>query len=127
VSQPAATEDTIRLAFEVFDKSHVGNISKKEFNQVLDTVFECDINRSKLYDQIEKVDPEQITSEELYMFAKKRPEYAKIFLWYKEMMPDFMLKSEIEIVNAVSNDKNVSFEGEVNLQQITDIRLRKTD
>ena len=88
VSQPAATRETVKLAFKVFDKDQNGMITQDEFEQVLNATFGDEINGSEIFDEIEKSSPSKVTFEEFYKFVNSRPEYAKLFVWYKEMMED---------------------------------------
>ena len=90
VSQPAVTEDTVKLAFKVFDKDRNGYVTEDELTQVLHSVFGDEMNASNIFRDIEKLSPDKVTYEEFAKFVKKRPEYAKMFVWFKEMMPDVL-------------------------------------
>ena len=150
VSQPAATENTVKLAFQVFDKDRSGMITKKEFNQVLHAVFENEINGAEIFEKIKKADPDRISYEEFHDFVKKQPEYAKLFVWYKEMLPDSISDYEIDISSTQAQDKSLQniiaatditdfseIKSEVSLnkntedfakdKQSSEIRLRKAD
>ena len=127
VSQPAVTEDTVKLAFEVFDKDHNGLISKDEFNQVLRAVFENEINGSEIFDEIKKAHPEHVSYNEFYEFVKKRPEYAKLFVWYREMMPDTISSDELETVSFSTNDDPDTSKDNIDILESAEVRLRKAD
>jgi len=85
--------DAVKDLFYLYDRNDSGSIdfreypeeliSKEEFHQVLHDVFKIEINGSEIYDQIDRADPEQFTYEELFKFAKKRPEYAKLLLLFQ--------------------------------------------
>jgi len=128
VSKSAATEDTVKLAFNVFDKNHTGAVCKETFNEVLHAVLENEINAgSDIYDQIDKAHPDRFTYEELHEFAKKRPEYAKIFLWYKEMITDISSYSKLKCVNFSTDIATESPLKDIRAQQNPKIRQRKKD
>ena len=88
VSQPAVTDDTVQLAFKVFDKNHDGMVSKENFSRVLRATFGSEFNSDKIFHQMQKRAGEGVTYDEFYRFARHRPEYAKVFLSYQALSTD---------------------------------------
>nr|CAB3263476.1 lysophosphatidylcholine acyltransferase 2-like [Phallusia mammillata] len=88
VSQPAVTEKTVKLAFKVFDKDGDGMISKDEFYHVLQATFGNELDTEKIFSEMKGDEDEKVSFEEFFAFVKRRPEYAKLFVWYKEMQQD---------------------------------------
>jgi len=92
VSQPAVTDDTVQLAFKIFDKNGDGMISKDEFCHVLQATFGDEFNGDIIFNEMQKRGKEKVSYDEFFSFVKQRPEYAKVFLWYKEMRRDDLKK-----------------------------------
>ena len=86
VSRPAATEETVKLAFKMFDEDHDGIVSRDEFIHAVYAVFENEISGNVIYDNVPKLNQNGITFDEFNAFLLNKPEYAKLFLWYKEMV-----------------------------------------
>ncbi|XP_077861962.1 lysophosphatidylcholine acyltransferase 2-like [Saccoglossus kowalevskii] len=86
LSQPANSEDTIQLAFQMFDDGEKGYITQDELSQILHNAFgmtETDV--AKLFQQVDSDGCGRITYDEFKMYAQKKPEYAMLFKTYQEM------------------------------------------
>jgi len=81
---PSVNEDTIQFAFKVFDVNKDGKISKEEFTNLIQTVHHKNTDCESLFNQI--TTNNHISYEDLYSFAQFRPEYAYLFLCYKDAM-----------------------------------------
>ncbi|XP_064610351.1 lysophosphatidylcholine acyltransferase 1-like [Liolophura sinensis] len=86
VSGPAATEETIQLAFTLFDSDGKGYISEEELSQILLNAFGMnDIDTHELFKEVDADEDGKITYDEFQACAEKKPEYAKLFVTYREM------------------------------------------
>ena len=82
---PSVTENTIKFAFKVFDKNCDGMISKDEFISLIQTTQGSESKPSKpllIFKEIAH-ENDEISYEQFFKFAQKRPEYAYLFLCYK--------------------------------------------
>ncbi|XP_041454357.1 lysophosphatidylcholine acyltransferase 2-like [Lytechinus variegatus] len=85
ISQPANTEDTIRMAFKMFggEKEY---ISPEDLYQILDNAFGMEREETdRLYKEIDTRGIERVTYDEFKAYAMKKPEYATLFTRYMEM------------------------------------------
>lgn len=82
---PAVTENTVKLAFKVFDQNDDGLISKEEFNKLIKTTQGEDTDSDSIFKEIVP-GKDKISYEEFYDFAQRRPEYAYLFLCYKDTL-----------------------------------------
>ncbi|OWF34743.1 lysophosphatidylcholine acyltransferase 2-like isoform X2 [Mizuhopecten yessoensis] len=83
VSSPVNTEETIKLAFQLFDKEDKGYISRDDLTMILHNAFGMeDVDR--LFEQVDTKNDEKITYDEFKAFAELNPEYAKLFTTYRE-------------------------------------------
>ncbi|KAL8194982.1 UNVERIFIED_CONTAM: hypothetical protein K2H54_043511 [Gekko kuhli] len=83
---PANTEETIHMAFKLFDLDDDGVISENEFASVVQSSLGLpDLDVSKLFKEIDADKTNKLSYEEFKDFALKHPEYAKLFTTYLEL------------------------------------------
>ncbi|XP_031567229.1 lysophosphatidylcholine acyltransferase 2-like [Actinia tenebrosa] len=86
VAKPASSDDSIKLAFEVFDVNKDGRVGELELKHILQSAYpsirERDINC--IFRRIDVNNRGYVTYEEFYAFAKSNPEYAVIFDSYRK-------------------------------------------
>ncbi|XP_036399944.1 lysophosphatidylcholine acyltransferase 2 [Megalops cyprinoides] len=84
--RPANTEETIRMAFQLFDTDDDQHITQEEFSSLLrSSLGVADLDVSKLFNEIDTDRSGHITYEEFQAFAQSHPEYAKLFTTYLEL------------------------------------------
>ncbi|KAM4722055.1 lysophosphatidylcholine acyltransferase 2 [Rhinophrynus dorsalis] len=82
---PANTEDTIQMAFKLFDIDEDGSITEDEFSSLLRSSLGVpDLDVSKLFSDMDTDKSGKISYEEFKTFALKHPEYAKLYTTYLE-------------------------------------------
>ncbi|XP_037085092.1 lysophosphatidylcholine acyltransferase 2-like [Pollicipes pollicipes] len=87
ISKPCNTEETIRLAFRLFDLGGKGHVTQRDVTKALaHTLSMTEQESARLFQQVQKAHDDYITFEEFRAHAQKKPEYAKIFLtWHGRM------------------------------------------
>ena len=86
VSQPVNNDDTIRLAFQLFDDGDKGYITLEELSEILLKAFGMDdIDVEKLFHEVDTNEDDKITFDEFRIYAEEKPEYAKLFMTYQEL------------------------------------------
>ncbi|XP_060081111.1 lysophosphatidylcholine acyltransferase 2-like [Ylistrum balloti] len=83
VSSPVNTEETIKLAFQLFDEENKGYMSRDDLTRILQNAFEMG-NVDELFEQVDTKNDEKITYDEFKDYAVSHPEYAKLFTTYRE-------------------------------------------
>ncbi|KAH3778267.1 lysophosphatidylcholine acyltransferase 2-like isoform X2 [Dreissena polymorpha] len=84
VSTPANTDSTISLAFQLFDSSHRGYISRDDLCLILHNAFNMtQVDVDNLFEEIDADKDGKITFEEFQSFANDRPEYAPLFVAFQ--------------------------------------------
>uniref|UniRef100_A0A670YPQ4 Lysophosphatidylcholine acyltransferase 2 n=1 Tax=Pseudonaja textilis TaxID=8673 RepID=A0A670YPQ4_PSETE len=83
---PANTEQTIQMAFQLFDIDEDGSITEDEFALILRSSLGLpDLDVSNLFKEIDADKSNKLSYEEFKDFAEKHPEYAKLFTTYLEL------------------------------------------
>ncbi|XP_032629401.1 lysophosphatidylcholine acyltransferase 2 isoform X2 [Chelonoidis abingdonii] len=83
---PANTEETIQMAFKLFDVDDDGSITEEEFACILRSSLGVpDLDVSQLFKEMDTDNSGKITYNEFKDFAFKHPEYAKLFTTYLEL------------------------------------------
>ncbi|XP_066493209.1 lysophosphatidylcholine acyltransferase 2 [Tiliqua scincoides] len=83
---PANTEQTIQMAFKLFDIDEDGIISEDEFALVIRSSLGLPhLDVSNLFKEIDADKTNKLSYEEFKDFALKHPEYAKLFTTYLEL------------------------------------------
>ena len=82
VSKPAATDETIKLAFKAFSNNQN---PKNKLIPVLPVDFQNDANENRMFEKIHNSTP-AMTYKEFATLLEQRPEYAKLFLLNMEKM-----------------------------------------
>ncbi|KAM3828577.1 lysophosphatidylcholine acyltransferase 2 isoform 2-T2 [Vipera latastei] len=83
---PANTEQTIQMAFQLFDIDEDGSITEDEFAQIIRSSLGLpDLDVSNLFKEIDADHSNKLSYEEFKDFAEKHPEYAKLFTTYLEL------------------------------------------
>uniref|UniRef100_A0A8D0G5F5 Lysophosphatidylcholine acyltransferase 2 n=1 Tax=Sphenodon punctatus TaxID=8508 RepID=A0A8D0G5F5_SPHPU len=83
---PANTEETIQMAFKLFDVDDDGSITEDEFGCIIRSSLGIpDLDVSNLFKEIETDDSKKLSYAEFKDFALKHPEYAKLFTTYLEL------------------------------------------
>ncbi|XP_067407533.1 lysophosphatidylcholine acyltransferase 2 isoform X2 [Emydura macquarii macquarii] len=83
---PANTEETIQMAFKLFDIDDDGSITEEQFACILRSSLGVpDLDVSKLFKEIDTDKSGKVTYNEFKDFALKHPEYAKLFTTYLEL------------------------------------------
>ncbi|XP_066569502.1 lysophosphatidylcholine acyltransferase 2 isoform X2 [Amia ocellicauda] len=84
--QPANTEETIQMAFKLFDVDDDDSITQEEFSSLLRSSLGVpDLDVSRLFQEIDSDGSGHITYPEFRSFALTHPEYAKLFTTYLDM------------------------------------------
>lgn len=87
ISKPCNTEETLALAFRLFDRGGKGLITCADLSSALaHTLHMTQVECERLFSQVEKSQPDCITFGEFRVHAQKKPEYAKIFLSWRSRM-----------------------------------------
>ena len=94
VSQPVATKEAIKEVFLFFKKDNNIVITEKELNEGLRALFDDDVDGKKIFQEIEKASSNGVTFEELSQFVHEKPEFAKLILMGKELMPNAFFSEE---------------------------------
>ncbi|XP_050397956.1 lysophosphatidylcholine acyltransferase 2 isoform X1 [Patella vulgata] len=87
VSGPANTEDTIKLAFQLFDSENNGYITEDGLTTILHNAF--GMNKDDVHELFEDADKDKdgkISYDEFQQQAADKPDYAKIFVAYQNMV-----------------------------------------
>ncbi|CAN2389540.1 lysophosphatidylcholine acyltransferase 2 [Pristimantis euphronides] len=80
---PANSEDTIQMAFKLFDLDGDGSITEAEFGSLLRSSLGVpDLDVSKLFQDMDADESGKISYEEFKNFFLNHPEYAKLFTSY---------------------------------------------
>ncbi|KAG8144136.1 hypothetical protein E2320_001247 [Naja naja] len=83
---PANTEQTIQMAFQLFDIDEDGSITEDEFALIIRSSLGLpDLDVSSLFKEIDADKSNKLSYEEFKDFAEKHPEYAKLFTTYLEL------------------------------------------
>ncbi|XP_064639975.1 lysophosphatidylcholine acyltransferase 2-like isoform X2 [Lineus longissimus] len=86
ISMPANTDETLQLAFRLFDVHGDGYITLPELTSILHHSFNMeDIEILKLFNEVDANKDEKITYDEFKAYAVKKPEYARLFTTYREL------------------------------------------
>ncbi|XP_042870223.1 lysophosphatidylcholine acyltransferase-like isoform X2 [Penaeus japonicus] len=84
-SQPANTEDTLKWAFKLFDRRGKGHILLDDLIKALRASLDMTPEETtRIFKQADQDSKGYITYEDFEAHAKRKPEYAKIFLTYQE-------------------------------------------
>ncbi|XP_062997562.1 lysophosphatidylcholine acyltransferase 2 [Elgaria multicarinata webbii] len=103
---PANTEQTIQMAFQLFDIDEDGFITEDEFALIIRSSLGLpDLDVSHLFKEIDADKSNKLTYEEFKDFALKHPEYAKIFTTYLELQR-CQLFPETEFSGCIPTAKN---------------------
>jgi len=85
ISKPCNTEETIALAFRLFDRGGKGHVTQRDVTKALaHTLNMTEEESRRLFRQVQKAEHDCITFDEFRAHAQKKPEYAKIFLTWKK-------------------------------------------
>ncbi|XP_043211274.1 lysophosphatidylcholine acyltransferase 2-like isoform X3 [Amphibalanus amphitrite] len=97
ISRPVNTEETIALAFRLFDAGGKGHVTQRDVTKALATTLNMtDQESSRLFSQVEKANADYITFEEFRAHAQKKPEYAKIFMAWHGRQKDSQGKAKAQ-------------------------------
>ncbi|KAJ8333754.1 hypothetical protein SKAU_G00410730 [Synaphobranchus kaupii] len=103
--QPANTEETIQMAFQLFDTDDDRRITQEEFSSVLrSSLGVADLDVSKLFSEIDVDKSGCISYEEFQAYAKAHPEYGKLFTTYLELQR-YQALQEAEPANTSSTNR----------------------
>ncbi|XP_064016473.1 lysophosphatidylcholine acyltransferase 2 [Pogoniulus pusillus] len=83
---PANTEETIQMAFKLFDMDEDGTITEDEFAAIIQSALGVpELDVSVLFKEIDADETGKLSYDEFKNFALKHPEYAKLFTTYLEL------------------------------------------
>ncbi|VDI79067.1 lysophosphatidylcholine acyltransferase / lyso-PAF acetyltransferase [Mytilus galloprovincialis] len=86
ISQPVNNDDTLKLAFQLFDNGDKGYITQAELTEILSNAFGMDdLDVEKLFQEVNINKDDKITFDEFKKYAVTKPEYAKLFMTYQEL------------------------------------------
>ncbi|KAK3086372.1 hypothetical protein FSP39_017489 [Pinctada imbricata] len=84
ISTPVNTEETIKLAFELFDNGNKGHITQEELCEILYNAFNMDgLDAENLFKEVDTDQDGKISFDEFQDYALQKPEYAKLFMTYQ--------------------------------------------
>ncbi|KAK3858301.1 hypothetical protein Pcinc_035505 [Petrolisthes cinctipes] len=84
-AKPANNEDTLRCAFKLFDRGGKGRILLRDLIKALRASLDMTQEETeRIFKQTDQDNKGYITYEDFEAHAKRKPEYAKIFLTYQE-------------------------------------------
>ncbi|XP_048253840.1 lysophosphatidylcholine acyltransferase 2-like isoform X2 [Haliotis rufescens] len=87
VSGPANSNDTVQFAFQLFDTENQGHISREGFTQILCNAFKMNTQDVQvLFDKVDCDNDDKISFDEFKAYAEEKPEYAKLFKTYHELV-----------------------------------------
>ncbi|KAJ8281013.1 hypothetical protein GJAV_G00062330 [Gymnothorax javanicus] len=102
--QPVNTEETIQMAFQLFDSDDDQRITQEEFSSLLrSSLGVADLDVSKLFSEIDVDKSGFISYEEFQTYAKAHPEYGKLFTTYLELQRHQALQVAEPIFTASAN------------------------
>lgn len=109
LSQPANTEETLKLAFNIFDNSDANNkkgyITLADLQSILSSAFSMTHEQAeKLFKEINVKNDNKISYDELKAYTNSKPEYARIFLMLNEIK---ILNSNVEF-NKLADEKSTT-------------------
>lgn len=82
----STNDDTIQLAFQLFDGDSKGHVTQEEFRVLLGKTFNvADRDSEKMFREIDSDSAGRITVDQLKNYARRRPEYSAIFVTYQEL------------------------------------------
>ncbi|XP_029442414.1 lysophosphatidylcholine acyltransferase 2 isoform X2 [Rhinatrema bivittatum] len=91
VCNPVNTEETIMMAFKLFDIDEDGSITEAEFTSLLQSSLGVhDIDVSKIFNDMDTDGSGTISYSEFRDFALKHPVYAKLFTTYLDQQRYYM-------------------------------------
>ncbi|XP_054245614.1 lysophosphatidylcholine acyltransferase 2 [Indicator indicator] len=83
---PANTEETIQMAFKLFDMDEDGTITEDEFASIIQSALGVpELDVAVLFKEIDADKTGKLSYDEFKNFALKHPEYAKLFTTYLEL------------------------------------------
>ncbi|CAG5126640.1 unnamed protein product, partial [Candidula unifasciata] len=86
LSSPVNNDDTLELAFELFDLDSDGHISQDDLKTILGQAFNIpEEDAETLFNEVNTSCSGRITLDEFKSYAKKKPEYARIFTTYRDL------------------------------------------
>ncbi|XP_055890933.1 lysophosphatidylcholine acyltransferase 2-like isoform X2 [Biomphalaria glabrata] len=86
VAAPANNDDTILLAFQLFDDDNKGYITESDLTHILKGAFLIsDEDIDNIFKELNTSHSGKITLDEFKNYAKKKPEYARVFMTYQEL------------------------------------------
>nr|XP_033797322.1 lysophosphatidylcholine acyltransferase 2 isoform X3 [Geotrypetes seraphini] len=95
VCNPATTEETIRLAFKLFDIDEDGYITENEFRSILGSSLGLyNIDASQMFHDMDTDESGTVSYDEFRDFALKHPVYAKLFTTYLDQQRYFVQSPE---------------------------------
>ncbi|MBN3290665.1 PCAT2 acyltransferase, partial [Polypterus senegalus] len=104
--RPVNNEETIHMAFKLFDTDDDEHITEDEFSSLLRSSLGIpDLDVTKLFQDIDVDGSGKITYEEFKDFALKHPQYAKLFTTYLDLQRYHALQTEQEPVITLAENK----------------------
>ncbi|KAK2514920.1 hypothetical protein Q9233_014704 [Columba guinea] len=83
---PANTEETIRMAFKLFDADEDGTVTEEEFAHIIQAALGVpDLDVSMLFKEIDADETKKLSYDEFKNYALTHPVYAKLFTTYLEL------------------------------------------
>ncbi|KAI8504369.1 Lysophosphatidylcholine acyltransferase 2 [Branchiostoma belcheri] len=113
VSQPANTDETLQMAFKLFDTEGNGKITEESLAAILRSAFNMEkMDISDLFRAVDTNGDGFITYDEFEAFSKVHPEYAGLFKTYQDLKREEELASvEEEMENLEEDNSNLEVSG----------------
>ncbi|XP_078688123.1 lysophosphatidylcholine acyltransferase 2-like isoform X2 [Branchiostoma floridae x Branchiostoma belcheri] len=113
VSQPANTDETLQMAFKLFDTEGNGKITEESLAAILRSAFNMEkMDISDLFRAVDTNGDGFITYDEFEAFSKVHPEYAGLFKTYQDLKREEELASvEEEMENLEEDSSNLEVSG----------------
>ncbi|NWQ73545.1 PCAT2 acyltransferase, partial [Columbina picui] len=83
---PANTEETIQMAFKLFDADEDGTVTEEEFAHIIQSALGVpELDVSMLFKEIDANETKKLSYDEFKNYALTHPVYAKLFTTYLEL------------------------------------------
>ncbi|RUS90250.1 hypothetical protein EGW08_002031 [Elysia chlorotica] len=105
ISNPVNNDDTLKLAFTLFDKENKGHVSLDDLQMILRQAFNMGPEEvEKMFVEVDTKCDRRISYGEFKDYANKKPEYAKVFTTYRETKLAHSLEQPPQFSNGLARE-----------------------